>query len=458
MFYSAAGLLSLILLGFVSGYGRGEIALGVCACRILGIRRLESLLWVSLAYLFLARPFLGFVPTHWPDADMVLTARYGECHISDPSVRYFGLLARCGLAYLLFLALRKRSMGLKLVILHLVTFGLILFSQLFFNSGPVGASVAMYFLISFCWYLPILAYLLVDYSQCSPRSFLTLYLMPFFETSPNPQPVLDLPSQPDEDRALVRRSIVLALIFSVVIALTNLVQAALFRGRFYGHMLHIPWAPIPDLSVTGLTDSLLDLYPRWQVLLAVLWGGLHRITGYMVLGVFIECCRLMLGYDVPRRFTSPWKANSFGEFYRCIMPYYIIFMNRFYLQPIYNGLRSHGWGRKWGFEMAVWLSIFLANFTTHVIKDVQLAGLIGGAEYLWRSLVTDLSYCLVLFLCLRFMGVPKFLSGRLPTPAKFLFLLSLYSLVILSRTGGIWVSPWYRLRFVLALFFGVELP
>ena len=450
-------MLSLILMGFVSGYGRGEIALGVCFCRIFRIRRLDSLLWVTLAYLFLARPFLGFVPTHWPDADMVLTARYGECHLTDPSVKYFGLLARCLLAYLLFLALRKLPMAPKLLMVHLATFGLILISPLFFNSGPLAASVTMYGLMSFCWFLPILAYLLVDYSQCQPGRFFTLYLMPFFETSPNPQPVLDLPCQDDDERLLVRRSLQLSLIFSAVIALTNLVQAVLFHSRFYGHALRIPWAPIPDLSVTGLTQSVLDLYPRWQVLLAVLWGGLHRVTGYMVLGVFIECCRLMLGYDVPRRFTSPWKANSFGEFYRCIMPYYIILMNRFYLQPIYNHLRSHGWGRKWGFEMAVWLSIFSANFTTHVIKDVQLAGLIGGAEYLWRSLVTDFSYCLVLFICLRFMGVPKFLAGRLPTLAKFFFLLCLYSLVILSRTGGIWVSPWLRLRFMAALFLGVDM-
>ncbi len=457
MLYTAAGMLSLTLLGFVCGYGRGEIALGVCFCRLFRIRRLQSLFWVTLAYLLLARPFLGFVPTHWPDSDMVLTARYGECHLADPAVKYFGVLARCLLGYAVFLLLRRFSMSRRLVLLHLITFGLILISPVLFNSEPVAAGITMYFLQSFCWFLPILAYLLVDYSDCGPRHFLTLYLMPFFETSPNPQPVLDLPCQEadEEDPTLLRRSIMLSLIFSLVIGLTNLIQAVLFHTRFYGHVLSIPWAPIPDLAVTGLAPSLLDLYPRWQVLLAVLWGGLHRITGYMVLGVFIECCRLMLGYDVPRRFTSPWKANSFGEFYRCIMPYYIIFMNRIYLQPIYNYLRSHGWGRKWGFEMAVWLSIFAANFTTHVIKDVQLAGLIGGGEYLWRSLVTDFSYCLVLFIGLRFMGLPKLLARRLPVPAKFFFLLFLYSLVILSRTGGIWVSPLVRLRFAGALFLGL---
>jgi len=457
LFKVLGALAGLVLFGIVSGYGRYKIALLVCLCRILNLRSLQAIVPISLAYIFLNPPFSGIVNTHWPDVQLILRARYGENDLGDPAVKYFGLVARLLVGYGLFRLLCRYSLRQKMILLHLATFALILSSGMYLHSGPVTAAVGLYFLTTFCWHVPVLAYLLLDHTGLTPGQFLRLYLVPFWETSPNPQPILDLPPEEDREDELLDRSLVLALQFSAVIVCSNLVQAVLYDTTFYGRDLPVPFAPLPNIGVIGITNSVFLVYPRWQVWIAVLWSGLHRVTGYFALGVFIECCRLTLGYRVPRRFVFPWGINSFGEFYSCIMPYYVVAVNRVYLHPIYTYLRLKGWGRKWGFELATLLAIFLANLSIHVVKDVQLVGVVGGSEYLFRSILTEIPYCIVLFTFLRFLGVPGRLSKSTPAPVKFLFLLVLYSTAMIFRTGGIWVDLESRLRFVGALYLGIGL-
>lgn len=450
-------LASLILLGLVSGYGRYKIALLVCLCRLLNLRSLSVLVPITLAFLFLNPPFTGIVNTHWPDVSLILRARYGENDLGDPAVKYFGLVARLLIGYGLFRLLCRFSLRQKVILLHLATLALILSSGIFLDSGPVTAAVGLYFLITFCWHVPVLAYLLLDHARLTGAQFLRLYLVPFWETSPNPQPVLELAPEEDRDDELLERCMALALKFSLVIVCSNLVQAVLFNTSFYGRSLNLPFAPLPNLGIVGITNSVFLVYPRWQIWISVLWSGLHRITSYFALSVFIECCRLLLGYRVPRRFVFPWGVNSFGEFYSCIMPYYVVAVNRVYLHPIYTYLRLKGWGRKWGFELATLLAVFLANLSIHIVKDVQLVGVVGGPEYLLRNILTEIPYCIVLFTFLRFLGVPGRLSKSTPALLKFLFLLVLYSTAMIFRTGGIWVDLESRVRFVGALYLGIGL-
>ena len=445
----------LLLLGRMAGYGRFQIAMGVVACRLLGIRSLSSVFWVTLVFLFTARPFLGMVPTHWPETELM--ARYGESDLADWGVRYFGLLARLGLAYVVFQVLMKLPLRQRFLVLHLVMLVLILTCGAYLRSGPVVAAIGMYFLISFCWYFPVLLYLLADNQRLSPRRFLELYVVPFWETSPNPQPILGLEHQPELEDALLSRCIKLSFFFAAFIGGGNLIHSLLLNVPFYGLKLPLLWNPIPDLEVTGLSTSVFLVYPRWKIALSIFWAGVHRVTGYMALGTLIECCRLLLCYDVPRRFIVPWKVTSFADFYNCIMPYYVVALNRIYIQPIYTALRHRGWGRKWGFEMAVLVAIFAGNLTIHILRDVELVIILGGSEYLWLSLITELPYCLLLYLLLRFMTLPKRAIPWVPWPARITFFCFLYSLIILMRMGGLFVSPLTRWSFAMATFFGTGL-
>lgn len=448
----------LLLLGRMAGYGRFQIAQAVCCCRLLGIRSLSSVLLVTTGFLFFARPFLGMVPTHWPETELMLLARYGESDLDDWGVRYFGLMARLVVAYGVFRALMLLPLRQRFLVLHLVMLTLILISGSYLHSGPIVAAIGMYFLISFCWYFPVLLYLLADNVPLGPKRFLELYVVPFWETSPNPQPILGLEPQPELDESLLNRCIKLSFFFALFIGGGNLIHSLLLNVPFYGLKLPIQWQPLPDLEVTGLTSSVFLVYPRWKIALSVFWAGVHRVTGYMALGTLIECCRLLLSYDVPRRFIVPWKVTSFADFYNCIMPYYVVALNRIYIQPTYTALRHRGWGRKWGFELAVLVSIFAGNLTIHILRDVELVIVLGGSEYLWLSLITELPYCILLYLLLRFMTLPKKAVPWAPWPLRISFFCFLYSLVILMRMGGLFVSPVTRWNFAMMTFLGIGLP
>lgn len=447
-------MLGLLLLGWASGYDRLRIAFIVCLCRLLGIQRLTAVTVVTVLYLLLSEPFSGMVTNHWPGIDLILQARYGETYLDLPAVKYFGFLGRLIMGYLLYRMVGRLARGQKLVALHLAGLALLFACDGALRAGPLWGAVIMYGLISFSFFFHYLCYIALESPSLSPARFYRLYIAAFWENSTSPRPTLELIPEPAKRSYLTTRCLKAAWSASLLILTGSLVQAFVYSTKFHGHLLPFSITPLPDVTTLGPTTSLFLVYPRWQIGLSLLWTGLHRITNYFALFVFIECCHLMLGQDVPKRFTFPLKASTFGDFYNCIMPYYVIVVNRLYLYPYYSVLRKLNWNRFLAYDVALLAGIFSAGFVTHCLRDVHLVALLGAGDFLWRSLVTDASYCFLLFLAIRFAKIPPFWENKMPVLVRFLLFLTVYSLVIFFRVGGLFVSFEERLKFCCMLFSG----
>lgn len=449
-------MLSLLLLGKVSGNDRLIVAAVVCACRLAGVRSLEALTLVSVIFLVFAPPFCGIVPNHWPQIDAVLEANYGESPVGLAEVRYLGWLGKLILGFLLFRLVRPWGRGARLIGLHaglLATFFLV---EPLLQSGPVQGAVVMSSLIGLCFYFHYLCYMTLENPNLGPTRFGLQFTTFFWEASTSPRPLMEVACEPSSrENELLNRCLRQAWVGIVLIVLGSLGNGLLFGTKFYGWELPFS-AAVPNLSVLGPTSSLVLVYPRWELLFSMLWTGIHRITNYFALFTFLECCHLLLQQDVPNRFTFPWKARSFGDFYNYIMPYYVVVVNRIYLYPYFSVLRRGRWNRKLAYDLALFGAVFSGGFFTHMMRDVHLVALIGARDFLWRSFLTDGSYCTLLFLAIRFAKLPAWLDRRAPQWFRFAVFLCVYSVIIFFRIGGLYISFPERLRFCAVLFLGWE--
>jgi hypothetical protein len=448
-----AGVLgSLLLLGWASQHDRLAVAGLVCLLRVLGVRDLQHVLPITLAYYFLAEPFQGFAVSQPPSIGRLLESRYGVDLLGSASVKYLGLICRLALGYGAYRLLSGLEPQRRLLCLHLLLLATMLVCGNLLHAGPALAALSMSCLLAFSTYFFYLCYLALDCRGLSPGQFVTLYVAPFWETSTVPRPVLDLRPERDKQQALDQRCVRVAVGSAGLIIIGGLAHAALFGKTFHGHTLPWSFAPLPDLEATGLNATLFGLYPRWQIWVSIFWSSLHRITNYFCLFVLIECCFLALGYDVPRRFTLPLRASSFAGFYNGLMPYYILLINRLYFYPLYSWLRKHAWDRYRAYDAALCFAIVFGGLMTHIVRDVHLVALVGVGEYLARYVVYGSPYFLLIFLSIRFVKLPQ----RWPAWVKFPLLLAVYSVVFLSRMDGLFLTWEERARFCQALFWGPQ--
>lgn len=451
---TAAVLLSLLLLGWASQHDRLAIAGLVCALRLANIRELQSIVFITLGYCLLAEPFQGFAVSQPPSIGRILETRYGTDRLGEVAVKYVGLFVRLLLAYVLYWCLSRVPAARRTLWLHLSLLATMVLCGALLHCDAATAAIAIYVLIGFSAYFFYLCYLTLDWPGRSGGAFLSLYIAPFWETSSVPRPVIDLDPQPAKQAILDQRCVRLALGSAGMILAGALIHALLYAKSFHGYALPFAITPLPDLESTGLSPSLFALYPRWQVGLSILWSSLHRITNYFCLFVLIECCFLALGYDVPRRFSFPLRASSFAEFYNALMPYYIMLINRLYFYPLYSWLRKRAWDRYRAYDVALCFAVVVGGLMTHVVRDVHLVALVGVAEYLARYIVYGSPYFFLIFLSIRFLKLPQ----HWPFWVKFPLLLSVYSLVFLSRMDGLFLTWEERGRFCRALLLGWDGP
>lgn len=443
-----AAMLALLLLGWSAGYGKLTIAALVCLCRLLGIRSFRWLWLATWPFVLGADAFSGFLPTHWPDVGLLLSSRYGESYLDDWAVKFLGTGLRLLGGLLVFrllagLSPRGRLLGLHaLVVLAIVCCGPLPAGE------PVWGALAIFTLLSCCYNFYQLCYLSLESPRMGSSSFLRLFLAPFWETSLVPRPVMQIEPDLEAVPRLTSRCLRIALRTTCMLLVADAVDALLFGRSFHGLELPHFFHPLPDLGATGLEPALFDVYSRGQIWASLYWSGIYRITNYFGVFSMIECCHLLLGYDVPTRFVFPWASRSFSEFYNAIMPYYVILVNRIYLYPCFSWLRGRGVGKKLAYELALLFGVFSAGFFAHLLRDVQLAPLLGGLTYLRLSLITDLQYYFILFLALRLFHLPK----KWPNWLCFLILSCLYAVVLLFRRGGLFTTWDERCAFLLHFF------
>lgn len=443
-------MLALLLLGWAAGYGKLSIAVAVCGCRLLGIRSFAWLWPVTLLFLLEADAFCGYLPTHWPEPTLFLFSYYGGSYLDDWAVKLLGTGLRLVGGLLLFRLLARLSPRLRLLALHGLVLGLVALCRPLPPGEPVWGALALFLLLSCCYHFYQLCYLTLENPRMQTGSFLQLFLTPFWETSLVPRPVMQVEPDLEQSHKLTARCLRLALRTAAMLLFADALDALLFGRHFHGLLFPRPFSPLPDLGVTGLTPTLFGVYSRAQIWASLYWSSLYRISNYFGVFAFLECCHLLLNYDVPRRFTFPWSCRSFSEFYNAIMPYYVILVNRVYLYPCFSWLRSCGIGKKAAYEVALFFGVFMAGFFAHLLRDVQLATILGGWTYLRLSLITDIAYYLLLFLALRLAVLPK----GWPNWLKFLCLSSLYAVVLLFRRGGLFTTWDERWTFLLHFWSG----
>ena len=456
-----AALCSLLLLGWSSEYFLPIAAL-VCLCRICQVKDLKSILFVSVPLLF-SKYFFSWghvVKGHVPSTGTILTFHYGESGnvLADPYLKAVTLVFRLLLAYSLYWLVGRipaSSSGRKIILLHATLLAWILICGGLLEYYPASASLVLPLLVSFCGYFFALCIIALENPNLKASGFYVLYIAPFWDNQFTPRPKMDIQPQDDKRDLLDARCLRLALLGSALMLGGSLLEAFVYSKNFHGHPLPFSMTPLPRLDNTGLQTSIFLVYSRWHVLLSVLWRGCYRITNYIALLLFLECCYLALSYDVPRRFSIPFRANSFGQFYNAIMPYYVMLLDRIYLHPLYFYLRKRGWNRVLAYDLGLCFAVTAGGLIIHLVRDVHLVGLFGAGDYLWRYLIYGLPYFFLLFAAARWVHFPPFLAKILPSPIKFSILLILYTLILSTSIGGIFVSWEQRFRFFKALYLGV---
>jgi hypothetical protein len=445
--------LGLLAFAYVSGRNRFWIGLLVILCRLLGLRQLPWLVPITLISCFTLGPMPGFVTNHWPSWETVVAAKFDENLMAHPALQFLSLLLRIVLWLGLCRLVWRMSRGGKLLVLHAALILLLVTLGWASTQWPtLPATLAYSLSLGFSTTFFFLCYLVLEKPKPTVPEVVTLGVVPFFEVSVVPRPVLDIKPKPDFT-SLDPRCLKLSLGMLALILLGDTLNRVLLGFPVLGYAVDLPGGPLPGLGESGLSSNLFLVYSRTKLGLAIVWSSLYRITNHFSLFAFIEACHLLLGYDVPARFRLPLQANSFGEFYNAIMPYYVMMVNRIYLYPIFSWLRTVGWSKHRAYDVALALGLFWAGAFTHILRDVHLVPLLGPLDYLQRSLTTDFLYLSVLFLAIRLLTLPRPLQ-RLPGPCKFLLWLLVYSFVLLCRMGGLFTDLGERLEFIGRLFLG----
>ncbi|MBT9582204.1 hypothetical protein IV102_02575 [bacterium] len=445
--------LCLLAFGYVSGRNRLWLGLLVILCRLLGLRRLPWLMPFTLISCFTLGPMPGFVTNHWPAWETVAAAKFDENLMAHPSLQFLSLLLRIALWLGLCRLVWMRSRGSKLLLLHAALLLLLVGLGWATTQLPtVPATMAYSLSLGFSATFFFLCYLVLEKPRPTVPEVVTLGVVPFFEASVIPRPVLDISPQPDF-ASLDQRCLKLTLGMVALVLFGDTLNRVMLGLPVLGYSVDLPGGPLPGLGDSGLSSNLFLVYSRTKLVLAIVWSSFYRITNHFSLFAFIEACYLLLGYDVPARFRLPLRANSFGEFYNAIMPYYVMMVNRIYLYPIFSWLRTLGWSKRRAYDVALALGLFFGGAVTHILRDVHLVPLMGSLAYLQRSLATDFLYLSVLFVAIRLLTLPPTLQ-RLPGPCKFLLWLLVYSFVLLCRMGGLFTDLRERLAFMARLFFG----
>ncbi len=438
---------SLLLCGYVCGFDRLEIAAAVVICRLVGWRSLKSLIPATL-FIFAAFPPLpGFVTNHWPSPEGAARIALNESLVAIPSLNFLALLSRLGL-WVAFAAFCSRfSKGTRVAAAHMFFLvSLLGLGQLCLSLDTLAANFFYLLLLQLCTFFFFLCYVLQQHQVLDPKTVVRLGLTPFFESSIVPRPLLDTQPCTTQQSLLDRRCLKICVFLALLVYGSRKFSYWLITSQAY------PGLPLPDLGASGLPLSLLEVYSRREILLSLLAGGLFRVTHFFSLFAFLEACFVFLGYSVPQRFRLPLKSRSFGDFYNAIMPYYVILVNQLYLYPLFRWIRLRGVSKKWAYELGLLLAIFLGGFFSHLARDCQIALLLGPWEYLRLSVLTDTPYLLVLYLCLRFAKLPKFLQG-IPGLFTFPLWLAVYSFVLSWRAGGLFLPVEERLLFLYRLYF-----
>lgn len=448
---SLANILSLLLLAKLSGFGRAKMVVALLCLRVLGLPQLGHIALISLLVQVLWNPFTGWSVTHRPYLEDLFRLKFGSNLLADWSVRYLGLLIKLGLGFLCYRLTAAWKGGRRVLALHLCLLAITLLLGAVGQGHQLAESILTFALVWFGWNFFCLCLISLESKRLSLREFFCYYMVPFWEVSPIPRPVLELRPQPEKLAELERRS--LSIIWTTLALVAGgevLSWMAFGEGKLAELLPTRPFTPLPLLPATGLSSELFYFYTRWQILLSILLTGILRLTTHFSLFVIIDCCYLFLGYDVPRRFSVPWRAKSFSDFYNLVMPYYVLLVNRLYLYPVFSYLRSRGWNRGWAYESALLVAVFATGFTAHIVRDIHLVALGGPLAYIKDSLLLDTPYFTALYLALRFGNF----SERIPQWLRMILLLTLYSAVLGVRLGGLYTPFWVRWQFYGCLFFG----
>lgn len=446
--------IALLCYGWLSGYSFTlTIAIGVIVCRVLKIKELKMLFFVSAFFFVVNDPFTDSIQSRDPGIDFTLSAQHGIPFAPDIFSKYCALVSFLLFSFLVIRFLPKKlSVWSRISVVYGVFFLGLWASIASIASGKNSAIVfGSMFILCFSSSISYLATYIHDQRPLSFKTFASEVFPPFWDPYYVARPKLDIIADPGNQNNLDLRCLRNCAVGICLVLFGKLLNCVLLGDDFFGLSLNILAKPLPDIQTAGLSISYFALYTRFEVLLALVWNRAHIITNYFSVALFFESCYEMLKFSVPKRFYSPLKAKNFGEFFSAIMPYYSTFLSKFFLYPSYAYFRKKNWSKSISYDVALAIAMIGGGLFLHMPRDVHLAYKMGFGIYLQTYLVNGIPYFVLLFLAIKFLKPPRRLGIVFPWPFRFSIFLLTYSLIFISRIDGFYTPAGARIDFLFHL-------
>ena len=281
------------------------------------------------------------------------------------------------------------------------------------------------FIKQFSYMLLMLGYKKFPISRFKDFLFI---IQPMWDTSWSARPEVMLPISTKNQNELDKEAFRLSIFFVMVLSVSVACKFVFFQSQLYGYNLGI----FPLYKLSTIPQLMLEYthLSRLKILFHLFCYGIMYLFGYLATPIAVDAGYRLLGFEPLRQYYNPTKANSGGDLYNRVIPYYVHSMNIIFVFPIYKYLIRNLTPKLVSYNLALFLGIFIYGYFIHLFVDIVYFVQYSFFEVVKNEFLLFLPYSAAVFLVIKGFD---FRINRIFNPLKIIVILFIFGTMMLFR-------------------------